>query len=127
MNPKLVVPYIGIPYKPREMDCWQLVRKFAQEQLGLAYPDFMYDAENITAQSESHIKAETTLGKRWQKVDEPILGDVLIFRIHGLACHCGVYVDDGNFLHTLKGRSSAYEALDGYWEQSLVGIYRWRN
>lgn len=121
----LVTPYIGLPYQPRIMDCWQLIRKFAQEQLGLVYPDFMYDAENITAQSASHIKAETTLGKRWQKVDQPILGDVIIFRIKGIAGHCGVYIGEGSFLHTLKGRESSYELLDGYWKQAIVAIYRW--
>ncbi len=122
-----MVHYIGVPYKPREMDCWQLVRKFASEQLGLEYPNFFYDIENIAEQSAKHIENETSLGSRWDRVSDPVIGDVIIFRIRGLACHCGVYVDDGNFLHTLKGRSSSYEALDGYWKQSIVGIYRWRN
>lgn len=120
-----VTSYIGMPYVPREMDCWQLIRKFAKEQLGFVYPDFMYDAENITSQSVSHIAEETGIGKRWQKVNSPILGDVIIFRIKGIAGHCGVYIGDGNFLHTLKGRESSYELLDGYWKQAIVAIYRW--
>jgi cell wall-associated NlpC family hydrolase len=120
-----ITPYIGLPYKVREMDCWQLIRKFAKEQLGLYYPDFLYDVDNITPQSATHIETETSLGKRWKKVDEPQLGDVIIFRMRGIACHCGVYISEGNFLHTLKGRESSYESLDSYWKQSVVNIYRW--
>lgn len=125
MNPQAIVPYIGLPYEPRKMDCWQLIRKFAREQLGREYPDFLYDVENISNQSVEHIKSETTLGRRWMKVSDPQLGDVLIFRVRGLACHTGIYLGEGNFLHTLQGRASAYESLEGYWKQSLVGIYRW--
>lgn len=120
-----ITPYIGLPYEPRKMDCWQLIRKFAKEQLGIEYPDFLYDVENITAQSENHIKSETTLGKRWKKVDQPTLGDVIIFRIRGIACHCGIYIGENNFLHTLKGRESSYESLDSPWNQSVVAFYRW--
>lgn len=122
-----IIPYIGIPYEPVKMDCWQLIRKFAKEQLGKNYPNFFYDVEGITAQSIEHIKTETTLGKRWQKVTDFQLGDVIIFRVRGLACHTGIYVKDNNFLHTLKGRSSAYESLDGVWKQSLIGVYRWQH
>lgn len=125
MNSISVAPYIGLPYKPTTMDCWQLIRKFAKEQLSLEYPDFLYDVEGMLDQSAEHIKNETTLGKRWKKVDIPTLGDVIIFRMRGIACHCGVYIDDGNFLHTLKGRESSYESLNSYWKQSVVAFYRW--
>ena len=126
IDPQMVIPYIGIPYEPKKMDCWQLIRKFAKEQLGLTYPDFLYDVEHINSQSAQHIKNETSLGKRWEMVNDPIIGDVIIFRIRGLACHTGIYLGDGDFLHTLKGRESSYENIDGYWKQSLIGFYRWR-
>ena len=125
MSQPSIIPYIGLPYEARKLDCWQLIRKFAKEQLGLIYPDFLYDVENLTDQSIVHIESETSLGKRWKKVDVPALGDVIIFRIRGRACHCGVYISDGNFLHTLQGRESSYESLDGIWKQAIVAIYRW--
>ena len=125
MSPSAIIPYIGIPYEARTMDCWQLIRKFAQEQLNIHFPDFLYDVENISSQSVKHIAQETSLGRRWSKVEDPQVGDILIFRLKGLACHTGIYLGDGNFLHTLEGRASAYESIDGYWKQSLVGIYRW--
>ncbi len=120
-----VVKYIGLPYVPRELDCWQLIRKFVRQELGQEYPDFFYDAETLNEMSAEHIQLETSSGSRWRSVGEPTLGDVLIFRLRGKACHTGVYVFNNNFLHTLAGRASAYEPLDGYWKQALVGIYRW--
>jgi cell wall-associated NlpC family hydrolase len=126
MNPQAIIPYIGIPYEKGTMDCWQLIRKFAREQLNLHYPNFMYDIEHITEESAEHIKHETSLGRRWIKVIDPVIGDILIFRLRGLACHTGIYLGDGNFLHTLQGRESSFESLGSYWKQSLVGIYRWR-
>lgn len=125
-----VTKYIGLPYKvngeyPAGADCWTLVKAFSKNELGVELPEFLYDAENLIKNASEHIKYETSLGKRWCKINEPEIGDVLILRIRGLASHCAIYVGNGDFLHTLEGRQATCESLHGIWKQSLVGIYRW--
>jgi len=125
-----IIKYIGLPYKvngtvPDGADCWTLVKAFSKSELGLDLPAFFYDEDSLIADASKHIENEMHLGRRWTKIDEPNIGDILIFRIRGIASHCGIYLGNGDFLHTLKGRNSTCEILDGAWKQCLVGVYRW--
>jgi cell wall-associated NlpC family hydrolase len=62
----------------------------------------------------------------WYKVEKPELGDVLIFRIKGYETHCGIYLSDGDFLHSLAGRQSCIENLnDSNWNRRITRMYRW--
>ena len=121
-----ITPYIGLPYEPKVWDCWQLVRKFAEKELGLEFDQYMYSADTYMDDSEIIIQRERSmLGKKWIQVAEPDVGDIVIFRIRGRALHVGIYVGNDLFLHTLEGRNSCLEDLYGHWHQSVVGYFRW--
>jgi cell wall-associated NlpC family hydrolase len=124
--------YIGIPYAPKGIppnsaDCWTLCRHYAQQELKRDYPEFMYDIDTFLDEAEDHIAEQTTvfLGKVWSAVavGDHRLGDIALFRVKGHITHCGIILDQDNFLHTLQGRMSCVERLSD-WMQRLTGIYR---
>ena len=123
--------YVGIPYKPKGIppeaaDCWSLVRDYAFCMLGQDWPPYMYDAETYMSDARKIIVAEMVApGGCWERVDTPRHGDLLIFKLKGYPVHCGVYLEKGNMLHTMKGRNSTIEPLEN-WRENLVVVYRWK-
>jgi hypothetical protein len=105
------------------------VRRFASEQLGKNYPEFMYDVPTILEDAQAQIENQKHfLGKVWNQVNAPELGDILIFRIFSRECHVGISLGGIDFLHTLKGRNSCIERLtDQDWNKRLTGVYRYAN
>lgn len=120
--------YIGIPYVIFESDCWAIVRRFAKDELEKEYPQFMYsDLDNMQV-AQATMMSIDHMGSKWKRVDDPELGDVLLFTIKGLVQHCGIYLQDGEFLHSLAGRMSCIENLnDSNWSKRLNRIYRWQD
>lgn len=122
--------YIGVPYQPRGVfpdaaDCYTLIKAYAFLELGEHWPDFMYDIDTYRLEeATAHIIREMELGHRWTKLTQPERGAMLIFLLNGFPTHCGIYLGDGDFLHTLAGRTSCLERLET-WQKSLVGIFRW--
>lgn len=118
--------WVGIPYTENEVNCWSLVRAFVFETLGKVYPEYFYDIDNLADDSEARIMEEYhNLGRRWKQVERPDIGDIIVLKIHGRPIHVGVYVGNGNFLHTMKGRQSTVERLDGWWSQQIFGYFKW--
>ena len=121
-----ITPYIGIDYQPKEWDCWQLCRKFAKNELGIEFPRYIYSADKYMDDSEIIISQERSmLGNKWIQVYEPDIGDLVIFRIRGRALHVGICVGNDLFLHTLEGRNSCLEDLDGHWATAIEGFFRY--
>ena len=122
---------IGIPYKERgtppvDADCWTLVKHYHREVFGHALPDYFYEIGELFTQSCADLMERAPLGPHWQPVSDYQHGDVLVFRVNGQPVHCGVYIGDGDFLHSLKGRMSCLEHLDpAHWQKRLIGAYRW--
>jgi cell wall-associated NlpC family hydrolase len=127
---KTLIDYIGVPYEvrgalPRGADCWSLIYDYAANVLNQQWPEYMYDVESNMRQASRHILREMqSLGERWQQVERADEGDLLIFRFAGHPVHCAIAVDKRDMLHTLEGRMSCIESIDG-WRDRLVGIYRW--
>jgi cell wall-associated NlpC family hydrolase len=122
--------FIGIPYidKGRTFagcDCWGLVDLFYREQLSIQLPD--YTAVYAGAADVSGNEVLLMVGRSaWKPVDEPAIGDLFLFRILGYACHVGIALGDGDFLHVLRGRNSTAEPLDSFtWRNAKEGAYRW--
>jgi len=124
--------YIGIPYVIRGedfsgADCWGLCRLFARHELGLIFPQYMYDIGTNIEEAMQHIKYEQhNLGQRWIRTYEPELGDLCLFRIQSQEVHCGIHLDKKEFLHSLKGRTSAIESFSHVnWTHRYQGSYKW--
>lgn len=126
-----ILDFIGLPYEPTGTppagaDCWTLAKAYAAQVLGQDWPPYMYDKARYMEEAQILIDSEiSNLGERWEKVETPEHGDLLIFRVRGYPIHCAVYLGRGEILHTLKGRNSCVEPLP-VWAERLVGIYRWK-
>ena len=122
--------YIGIPYKSHAcgfdgVDCYQLLRLFNREELGVDLPDYKELYRDAHKQDDAAQAFDA--GKRgWIKTGNPKLGDGLLFRDRGAVSHCGVYVDDECFLHIREGGLSCIEPLHGmHWGKRIEGIMTW--
>jgi cell wall-associated NlpC family hydrolase len=125
--------YIGIPYVDKGqdpamgLDCWQLVRHFYRQELGVDVPDYL----ELYASSMDKASVKGCMAHafgEWQRVDYPAFGDVLVFRVTDAPWHTGIYLGPGRMLHSLPGHNSCLEAYDGTrWKHRLHGVYRWNS
>jgi cell wall-associated NlpC family hydrolase len=124
---------IGIPFidggrDPKVgLDCWGMAMH-AAGRFGYRLPDFTVaclDALKIG----STVAVEIRSG-RWQKLDEPIPGCIVIMSIDpeafDIVNHLGVYIGNGDFVHTLLKMQSFVSSIHGpYWKNKIRGYYRW--
>jgi cell wall-associated NlpC family hydrolase len=122
--------YIGLPYKSKGrclegIDCYGLVYVFYKNILKLEVPSYVEDyasAENRQSVSEA-IKDNLN---NWVEVFKPKFGDMLIFNILGLPTHVGIYISNGDFIHSFLGTNTCVERLSSItWNKRLKGVYRW--
>jgi cell wall-associated NlpC family hydrolase len=116
-------PYVGLPWQDR--GCWELLRKFYVEQLGIALPSYVAEY----TPEDPHQAAELILAeaRAWHQVqpgsERP--GDAALFTVAGEPTHVGVVVEPGRFLHIRIGQTSVVERYDGpLWGRRLRGFYR---
>ena len=126
--------YIGLPFvrggrtlhKDRGLDCYGLAKLFYENEYNIILPeyegidtkqdDFAYCSESIMTLSTY---------KDFIQVDNPELGDLLLFNVMGLPVHIGIYVDRGLMLHTFDKSNSAIENYTRLkWKNKLYGVYR---
>lgn len=124
----MLADFIGIPYRPlgrdkSGTDCWGLVSLYYRAALGIELPDYTYlnTRDSIFSAILGNLSA-------WE-LREPIeANDVLLFRIFGIPYHVGIYLGDGDFLHSFNGTESCIERLNSInWKPRLLGAYRWIN
>ena len=119
--------FIGRPWENRTHDCWVVCKDVCAEVYDItipSYADTYSDSED--GSSAAFAMWSGINNDRWQLVDEPQAGDVLLFRIGRWACHAGVFVGDNDFIHCLRGRSTVIQSLSTEgWQARVKGIYRW--
>jgi len=127
-----ILKFIGIPYVVcgetfDGADCYGIAKLYSKEVLNKTLPTYMYSELDNEAVADIAIKsAQHSLGAAWRKVDTPKQGDVVTFRIMGLEVHCGIMLNDHEFLHSLKGRQSCIEDLSNVnWKHRLTGVFRY--
>jgi cell wall-associated NlpC family hydrolase len=129
-----ILKFIGIPYviggeSFDGADCYGIAKLYSKHMLHKELPSYMYSETNNEAIAELAIKmANHGLGEGWTKVKQPSHGDIVTFRIMGLEIHCGIMLNEKEFLHSLKGRMSCIEELTHInWQNRLTGVYRWKS
>ncbi len=122
--------YIGIPYKERGrgfdgVDCWGLVCLMYAD-MDIDVPSYLH--EYITSSDIDSVATAINKNKtHWRKVEAPDVGDVLVFNIMGFPCHVGVYVGQGDFIHSFRGTAVCVERLNSIsWTRRLSEVYRWQ-
>lgn len=97
--------YVGIPFVPygrtlKGCDCYGLVRLYLNNELGVLLPSFDLDYRlDNTAEIERLINAQAAL-LCGAPIVTPSIGSIAIMRYAGEQIHLGVYVGNGDILHT---------------------------
>ena len=120
--------FIGIPYRingrgDNGIDCAGLVMEFYRHDMGVELPALLY-GDAVTREEMASLAENGMASGRWEAVETPDRGDVLVFRMYGQPTHVGVYIGDGDFLHSVEGKDSCIERLDD-WRSRLVRVLRW--
>lgn len=117
-------PLIGIPYGFRDdpgLDCYQLVVKALNDLFGITAPDYVFHGP----EDEAWI-AFAANKLNWQPGNRDP-GDVVTLKI-GRYTHCGLYLGNGEMIHTLRGCQSSIESIDTLkWRDRITGFYKCPN
>lgn len=110
--------YIGTPYT--EYDCYEIIQLFYAQELNCDLPE-LYSNRPTTQETEDFYLIQKN---EFKEVETPAFGDIIVFRVFGLACHVGMYVNDEVFFHSRQNVNCNLEKLS-VWKKRVVGYYRW--
>ncbi len=124
-----VLPYLDLPYAnkgrgPDEFDCWGLCRWVLKKAWKIDLPS--YEDCYLHCQCPKTVTAAIAAEiHKWQRVDKPRPGDLVLFDLFGVAKHIGVVVEPNRFLHIRRKTRSVVESLEHLiWKQRIEGFYR---
>lgn len=129
--PLWISPFVGLPFAARGrtrmqgLDCWGLVVEVYRDRLAIALP--IWDEYDDVRDREELDRVVRGALPRFDRVEIPSAGDVVLFRIGGRLCHVGVIADPPWFLHALEEtHGSVVDRLDSArWVRRIEGYYRW--
>lgn len=113
--------YIGANYD--QYDCYDIVRLFYFEVLGIKLNQLDYDDPRNKNQVDHLFNLEK---ENFIKHNKPQAGDIIVFRVHNLAGHIGIYWEDDSFIHTMYKTGCVLDNLSK-WKHKVIGFYRWPN
>lgn len=121
--------YVGIPYKEfgrdrSGVDCWGLAHLVYKEKYGIYLPSF---DTNYTVEDRVRIDELISQYKEgWQPVENPKVGDLVLFNVLGSPTHLGIVSEPNHFIHSREGKDVAVERLDSFsWSKRIQGYYRY--
>lgn len=130
MTPEIIRAgeFVGVPYRlhgetPEGWDCLGLVKYLRRELFGLDTPPWSapYGMAEALGAKAADDKIRAGLAQ-WERV-EVRPGAVLLFRRFGHACHVGLALGHGQFIHAEQGTATALLPLAGRWETRILGAY----
>ena len=122
-----ILDLVGVPFKDggrdlSGLDCWGLVREI-YSRFGYDFPVYeisCYDNVNVTQEMENNREF-------WQKHEYPNvpIPCVVAFKVSSpMVNHVGVYIGDGQFIHTRELTGAVIERLDSpMWRHRTEGFY----
>lgn len=115
--------FVGIPYE--EKNCWELCRDFYREILGVELKTYFEGPVPTKEITKSLIY--TNLGDFIRVADgeKLLVGDLVLMKIFGIEAHIGVYLGQGNVLHTSKVVGSNVDRV-GRLGKLITGFFRMR-
>lgn len=125
-----VTDYLGKPWAsgesgPDAYDCYGLVRAVYRDRFGIDMPLVSADATKLL--SCLHVAKNYADYQKWEEVDAPQEGDVLLMGCARHPHHIGVMVED-RILHSVEGAGVLLQPMDSVkahgW--NILKIYRRR-
>jgi len=124
--------FVGIPYAPHGRsyegaDCWGILFLYYRDVLGVAIPSYsveMRDVEFHRHEISQLVAAEK--GQHWIEVDAPARGDGVLMRVGSDESHVGVFIGNGQMLHSEGPHPSQIERMgDMRWRSRITGYFRY--
>jgi len=109
---------IGLPY--RSFDCWEITKLFYRKIMFLDLDVIAYDDPSDKQNVSRLIEIEK---QKFRQVNSPEFGDIIVFRVNGIASHIGIFVGEGSFLHTMEKTGCVIDKL-AKWEKRIEGFFR---
>ncbi|WP_434712998.1 C40 family peptidase [Rhizobium sp. YTUHZ045] len=124
--------FVGIPYVPHGRnyggaDCWGILFLYYRDVLGIQIPS--YTAEMAEVDFHRHEIAQLIAAEReqqWTEVSTPAKGDCVLMRVGRDESHVGVFIGNGQMLHSEGPDPSRIERVgDMRWRNRIVGYFRY--
>ena len=115
-------PLLGRKYEFGKNDCYSLVRDYYEQEYGIKLPSIPF----VDDWWEKGINYFDDLFESFGfvEVEEPKIGDMIIFKVRSnVPNHCGIYIEEGNFLHHAEHRLSCRESL--YSHNWIKNVHRY--
>lgn len=112
--------YIGREYE--KYNCLDLVKEFYSDQFNLCIKNY-FEGDVVPDRKEIDCLIKTNKGEFTEIVAMPKFGDIVVINLYGYASHLGVYVGNGQFLHSLKRVGSCLDNISRY-SKMIEGFYR---
>ena len=111
--------FIGLPYDT--FDCYDIVKLFYLKVFDASLTEYVYP-DPLDGKYTSQIIASHK--SKFERVEKPEFGDIILLRVHGLPSHLGIYLWDGRFMHTTKKTGCIIDMLPE-WKTRIEGFYRY--
>lgn len=134
-RPYLLTPYVWHGATPEGWDCWGCVSYCRSEHYGRPPDNYggLYTGERPSTREERFaLQAEliTDNMRDWKPVDR-VPGCAVLFLISGLPVHVGLYLGNGDFLHSLapanakpnQPATQVERLSDRSWATRIEGFY----
>ncbi len=120
--------YIGTPHKllgediNDGLDCFTLIRDIYND-LDILFPQKYEFTEHCWTDG---IEKEIEHHDDWKRVKNLKFGDLLILEQNGIIDHCGIYLDEGEFIHTMERTGCVVTNINHrLWKKKIKRIFRY--
>lgn len=112
---------------PDCFDCWGLTREVFK-RFGVELPDYnigAFECAKVGHEIMKHVTAARNGGEKWREVTNPVVPSLVVIRNHPkFTNHCGVFVGNGKFIHTLEKTNAIISDVNSpIWKTKIVGFF----
>ena len=115
---------IGGRGENKETDCYGVLCVFYLE-FGIKMPD--YTCQEDWGENEgAYLREYAQMFRKLDEDEEPSCGDMVVFKnVEGACNHAGVYLGDGEFIHSLRKAGTKISKLrEKPWKAKFYGYFR---
>ncbi|QIO64771.1 C40 family peptidase [Rhizobium leguminosarum] len=123
------IPYVELGRTYEAADCWGVFRLYYRDVRGILLPSYLDEMEGreFRRNNISPLVA-TEKEHNWDQVDRPETGDAILMRVGRDESHVGVFIGNGQMLHSEGPHPSQIERMgDMRWRSRIAGYFRYRS
>ncbi|MGO8093230.1 C40 family peptidase [Rhizobium leguminosarum] len=120
------IPYVELGRTYEAADCWGVLRLYYRDVRGILLPSYIEEMEGREFR-RNHISPLVAGEKdqNWNEVDRPEIGDAILMRVGRDESHVGVFIGNGQMLHSEGPHPSLIERMgDMRWRSRITGYFR---